>query len=152
MPDIYDKKRASKLLNEESLIDDKLYYMEWFNRYEYEQDKKRYLRKVVNKVLDVVVLVIVVIGFFIFKFSNYIDWWIFKDHSIIKYSLFILIFVVIVISFLVLWIQDLAFWVKNNKKKAMKYFIWIVVSFMTLFAICTLLVKLILSADNSVSV
>ena len=66
MPDIYDKKRASKLLNEESLIDDKLYYMEWFNRYEYEQDKKRYLRKVVDKVLDVVVLVIVIIGLFIF--------------------------------------------------------------------------------------
>lgn len=40
--------------------------MEWFNRYEYEQDKKRYLRKVVNKVLDVVVLVIVIIGLFIF--------------------------------------------------------------------------------------
>ena len=126
--------------------------MEWFNRYEYEQDKKRYLRKVVDKVLDVVVLVIVIIGFFIFKFSNYIDWEIFKDYSIVKYSLYVLIFVVIVISFLVLWIQDLAFWVKNNKKKALKYFVWIIVSFMALFAICTLLAKLILSANNSIGV
>ena len=126
--------------------------MEWFNRYEYEQDKKRYLRKVLNKVLDVLVLIIVVIGVFAWKFSNHIDWEIFKDVTIIKYIIYALICVMIVAFALVKGIFEFVPWVMSNKKKAMKIFAWIIVSFVTLFAFCTLLAKLIISANDTTSV
>ena len=89
-------------------------YMEWFNRYEYEQDKKRYLRKILNKVLDVFVLIIVIIGVLAWKFSNHIDWEFFKDVSIIKYIIYALICVTIVIFALVKGILEFVPWVKNH--------------------------------------
>ena len=123
--------------------------MKWFDRYEYEQDKKRYLRKVSNKVLDILVLIGVVGGVFVWKFSNHIDWEVFKDLSIIKYIIYALICVVILAIALVNGIFEFVPWVMSNKKKTLKIFAWIITSFVTLFAFCALLAKLILSANNT---
>ena len=113
--------------------------MEWFNRYEYEQDSQKFWKKIRKIALDVLALLVVILIYFGWKFSSHIDLEFFKDITVIKYILFGLVFLGIVAFVVIKGSIELIIWTKKNKVEAKRYIIWIIGLTLVLFAFCTLL-------------
>ena len=124
--------------------------MEWFNRYEYEQDPKKFWKKIRRIVLDILALLVVIPIYIGWKFSSHIDWELFKDITVIKYILLGIVCFAFVAFAVIKGSIELIIWTKNNKGTAKRYLIWIIGLTLVLFAFCTLLAKLIINNNHHV--
>ena len=122
--------------------------MEIFNRYEYEQDPKKFWKKILKRILDVLVILIVAALILVWKFSSHIEWDIANVITYIKYGIYGIICISIITFAAIKGTLELTIWVKKNKKDAKRYLFWIIISAIALFAFSSLLAFWVISNNH----
>ena len=122
--------------------------MELFNRYEYEQDPKKLWKKILKRIVNILVILVVISLVFVWKFSSHIKWDIANIITYIKYGIYGIICISIITFAAIKGTLELTIWVKKNKKDAKRYLFWIIISTIVLFAFSSLLAFWVISNNH----
>ena len=103
-------------------------HMEWFDRQEFEQDKDQYSIKICKKIPVNMIMLLLIILYYHWKSSCHIEWKLFISTGFLEYIIVCYLCLTIGIYAVIKGGLTLLCWVIENKKKALKYLIWISIS------------------------
>ena len=103
-------------------------HMEWFDRQEFEQDKNQYSIMICKKIPVNMIMLLLILLYCHWKSTSHIEWKLFISTDFWEYIIVCYLCLTIGIYAVMKGGLTLLCWVIDNKKKALKYLIWISIS------------------------